>query len=230
MARSERLLALLQLLRRHRRPVTAQALADALEISVRTVYRDIASLQLQGADIAGEAGIGYQLRPGFLLPPLMFAEEEIEALVLGMRWVEKRADARLAGAAGNALAKVAAVLPDDLRRRLDDETLLVGPAAAPAIAVDMAALRDAIRRQSKLALRYRDADGGDSQRVVWPFALGFFEKTQVLAAWCELRQDFRHFRCDRIGRCDSLDERYPRRRQSLLKEWRQLLGIAADAP
>ncbi|MBX9359210.1 YafY family transcriptional regulator [Chromobacterium vaccinii] len=229
MARSERLLELLQLLRRHRRPVTAQTLAEELGISVRTVYRDIASLQLQGADIAGEPGIGYQLRPGFLLPPLMFAEEEIEALVLGMRWVEKRADSRLGRAAGNALAKVAAVLPDDLRRRLEDETLLVGPAAAPAITVDMGALRDAIRRQSKLELLYRDADGGDSRRVVWPFALGFFEKTQVLAAWCELREDFRHFRCDRIRRCDSLDERYPRRRQALLKEWRLQLGIAVGA-
>ncbi|XLM19368.1 HTH domain-containing protein, partial [Chromobacterium piscinae] len=150
MARSERLLALLQLLRRYRRPVTAQALADQLGVSVRTVYRDIASLQLQGADIAGEPGMGYQLRPGFLLPPLMFAEEEIEALVLGMRWVEKRGDSRLANAAGNALAKVAAVLPDDLRRRLEDETLLVGPAEGPGMAVDMAALRDAIRQQRKL--------------------------------------------------------------------------------
>ncbi|MBP4049701.1 YafY family transcriptional regulator [Chromobacterium violaceum] len=229
MARSERLLALLQLLRRYRRPVTAQTLADELDVSVRTVYRDIASLQLQGADIAGEPGMGYQLRPGFLLPPLMFAEEEIEALVLGMRWVEKRADSRLAGAAGNALAKVAAVLPDDLRRRLEDETLLVGPAAAPGIAVDMAALRDAIRQQRKLVLSYRDVNGGDSRRVVWPFALGFFEKVQVLAAWCELRQDFRHFRCDRILRCESTEDRYPRRRQALLREWRQRLGIAGPA-
>lgn len=229
MARSERLLDLLQLLRRYRLPVTAQALADQLGVSVRTVYRDIASLQLQGADIAGEPGMGYQLRPGFLLPPLMFAEEEIEALVLGMRWVEKRADARLARAAGNALAKVAAVLPDDLRRRLEDETLLVGPVEGPQMAVDMAALRDAIRQQRKLALCYRDIKGGDSQRIVWPFAVGFFEKVQVLAAWCELRQDFRHFRCDRIQQCDSLNERYPRRRQALLREWRQRLGIAADA-
>ncbi|MBA8735385.1 helix-turn-helix transcriptional regulator [Chromobacterium violaceum] len=229
MARSERLLALLQLLRRYRRPVTAQTLADELDVSVRTVYRDIASLQLQGADIAGEPGMGYQLRPGFLLPPLMFAEEEIEALVLGMRWVEKRADSRLAGAAGNALAKVAAVLPDDLRRRLEDETLLVGPAAAPGIAVDMAALRDAIRQQRKLVLSYRDVNGGDSRRVVWPFALGFFEKVQVLAAWCELRQDFRHFRCDRILRCESAEDRYPRRRQALLREWRQRLGISGPA-
>ncbi|WP_440027015.1 helix-turn-helix transcriptional regulator [Chromobacterium amazonense] len=229
MARSERLLDLLQLLRRYRLPVTAQALADQLGVSVRTVYRDIASLQLQGADIAGEPGMGYQLRPGFLLPPLMFAEEEIEALVLGMRWVEKRGDPRLANAAGNALAKVAAVLPDDLRRRLEDETLLVGPAEGLLMAVDMAALRDAIRQQRKLTLCYRDIKGDDSQRIVWPFAVGFFEKVQVLAAWCELRQDFRHFRCDRIQQCESLNERYPRRRQALLREWRQRLGIAADA-
>ena len=229
MARAERLLDLLQLLRRHRYPVTAAALAAELGISVRTVYRDIASLQLQGADIAGEPGLGYQLRPGFLLPPLMFAEEELEALVLGMRWVAKRVDARLADAAGNALAKVAAVLPAELRSQLEDAALLVGPAQTEPAAVDMARLRDAIRQQRKLVLRYRDAKGEESRRVVWPFALGFFERVQVLAAWCELRQDFRHFRCDKMISCDSPGERYPRRRQALLREWRKLHGIAEGA-
>ncbi|OHX15541.1 helix-turn-helix transcriptional regulator [Chromobacterium sphagni] len=229
MSRSERLLDLLQLLRRHRYPVTAAALAAQLGISVRTVYRDIASLQLQGADIAGEPGLGYQLRPGFLLPPLMFAEEELEALVLGMRWVAKRADARLVDAAGNALAKVAAVLPADLRLQLEDAALLVGPAYASPTGVDMARLRDAIRQQIKLILLYRDAKGEESERVVWPFALGFFERAQVLAAWCELRRDFRHFRCDQMQQCESLDERYPRRRQALLREWRKQQGIAEDA-
>src|SRR5438046_4123741 len=129
MSRAERLLDLIQILRRHRQPVSGQALADELDISLRTLYRDIASLQGQGAGIEGEAGVGYILRPGFMLPPLMFSEEEIEALVLGSRWVADRGDARLGAAAKNALAKIAAVLPSDLRENLDASSLLVGPGA-----------------------------------------------------------------------------------------------------
>src|SRR5258707_9367578 len=127
MSRAERLLDLIQILRRHRQPVSGQALADELDISLRTLYRDIASLQGQGAGIEGEAGVGYILKPGFMLPPLMFSEEEIEALVLGGRWVARRTDEPLGKAARNALAKIAAVLPDDLKRGLETSTLLIGP-------------------------------------------------------------------------------------------------------
>lgn len=125
MSRAERLLDLIQLLRRYRYPVSGAALAAELGISVRTVYRDIATLQAQGAEIAGEAGVGYVLRPGFLLPPLMFSEEEIEALVLGSRWVAERADNRLGAAARNALVKIGAVLPSDLRDTLNASALMV---------------------------------------------------------------------------------------------------------
>src|SRR6478672_2616585 len=111
MSRTSRLLDLLELLRRHRSPVRGPALADQLGISIRTLYRDIATLQAQGADIQGEPGLGYVLRPGFMLPPLMFTREEIEALVLGSRWVAIRGDARLGAAADNAVAKIRAVLP-----------------------------------------------------------------------------------------------------------------------
>src|SRR6266705_5570418 len=119
MSRSQRLLDLIQVLRRHRRPVTGSVLAEATGVSLRTLYRDIETLKAQGAHIDGEAGIGYVLRPGFMLPPLMFSEEEIEALVLGSRWVSDRADTPLGDAARNALAKIAAVLPDDLKVSLD---------------------------------------------------------------------------------------------------------------
>src|SRR5262249_54467745 len=129
MPRAERLLDLVQILRRHRRPVSGCTLAGELGVSLRTLYRDIAALQGQGARIDGEAGVGFLLRPGFMLPPLMFSEEEIEALVLGSRWVGERGDARLAAAARNALAKIGAVLPDDLREGLDGIGLLVGPGA-----------------------------------------------------------------------------------------------------
>ncbi|ESY77784.1 DNA-binding protein [Mesorhizobium sp. LNHC221B00] len=223
MSRSERLLDLIQCLRRHRRPVSGHVLAAELGISIRTLYRDIATLQGQGAPIEGEAGVGYVLKPGFMLPPLMFSDEEIEAIVLGSRWVAKQPDRRLSAAAANALAKIAAVLPDDLRQGLDASTLLVGPPAAIIEGIDLGIVRQAIRNERKLGFLYRDAGGAASERVVWPFALGFFDKVRVVVAWCEMRQDFRHFRADRIAELKATDMRYPRRRQALLKEWRATL-------
>ncbi|MER8632188.1 YafY family transcriptional regulator [Mesorhizobium opportunistum] len=223
MSRSERLLDLIQCLRRHRRPVSGHVLAAELGISIRTLYRDIATLQGQGAPIEGEAGVGYVLKPGFMLPPLMFSDEEIEAIVLGSRWVAKQPDRRLSAAAANALAKIAAVLPDDLREDLDASTLLVGPSAAVIEDIDLGIVRQAIRNERKLGFLYRDAGGAASERVVWPFALGFFDKVRVVVAWCEMRQDFRHFRADRIAELKATDMRYPRRRQALLKEWRATL-------
>lgn len=175
MSRSERLFDLLQALRRHRRPVSGKALADEMGVSLRTLYRDIASLQAQGATIEGEPGVGYVLKPGFLLPPLMFPPEEIEALVLGSRWVAERADDRLGEAARSALARIAAILPADLRDELDASALLVASGGArPVHAVDPALLRKAIRVEHKVSLAYRDAAGAPSQRIVWPFALAFF--------------------------------------------------------
>src|SRR5712671_7750568 len=132
MSRAQRLLDLIQALRGYRRPVSGATLAEALGISLRTVYRDIETLKAQGAHIDGEPGVGYVLRPGFMLPPLMFSEEEIEAIVLGSRWVADRADAALGSAARNALAKIAAVLPQDLKVSLDTSSLLVGPGSAVA--------------------------------------------------------------------------------------------------
>ncbi|MGA4636851.1 YafY family protein [Pseudomonas solani] len=227
MSRSQRLLDLLQILRRHRYPVAGHALASELGISLRTLYRDIATLQQQGANIEGGAGLGYVLRPGFELPPLMFSLGEIEALVLGMRWVSRRGDRQLMAAARDVLAKVGAVLPPALREELETSTLLIGP--APASEVPDALLeqvREVIRREHRVQLGYRDVEGQASQRVVWPFALGYFEQTRVLAAWCELRQAMRHFRLDRVDDLLDLGQRYPRRRQVLLREWRELHGIA----
>lgn len=229
MSRAQRLLDLLQLLRQHRYPVSGAILASALGISLRTLYRDIATLQQQGAQIDGEPGMGYVLRPGFLLPPLMFSPEEIEALVLGSRWVADRADSRLAVAARNALAKVAAVLPEQLRRELDSAGLLVGPGEYIAAGdADLVAIRQAIRSEHKLQIHYQDGQQGQSQRTIWPFALAFFDHVRVLVAWCELRQDFRHFRTDRISCLEVCKERYPRRRQVLLKQWRELQGIKSQ--
>jgi predicted DNA-binding transcriptional regulator YafY len=225
MSRSQRLLDLIQVLRRHRRPVAGAVLADEVGVSLRTLYRDIETLKAQGAHIDGEAGVGYVLRPGFMLPPLMFSEEEIEALVLGSRWVSERADQPLGAAARNALAKIGAVLPDDLRDRLDASSLLIGP-GQPISAGDteLAYIRDAIRAERKLQIAYADGKGSPSRRTIWPFALAFFDRVRVVVAWCELRDGYRHFRTDRITALKSTVKRYPRRRAALLKEWRALEG------
>ncbi|UTV56754.1 helix-turn-helix transcriptional regulator [Burkholderia arboris] len=222
MTRAERLLSLLQLLRRHRLPVSGRVLAEALGISLRTVYRDIASLQAQGADIAGEPGVGYVLRAGFMLPPLMFSQSELEALMLGFRWVGKFADAQLTTAASDALAKISAVLPADLRREMECTTLLVGPRTVEdRETIDMGAVRAAVRSESKIRIRYAgEGRQASDERIVWPFALGYFNDVRILAAWCEGRNDFRHFRTDRIVELERLDLRYPRRRAALLKAWR----------
>ena len=228
MSRTERLLDLLQRLRSHRYPVSGATLAAGLNVSLRTVYRDVATLQAQGARIDGEPGVGYVLRPGFLLPPLMFSDEEIEALVLGSRWVADRADSRLGEAAKGALAKIAAVLPAELRHDLDTSALLVGPGAMLAAGdANLPAIRRAIRSERKLEITYKDLRDRTTTRVVWPFALAFFDRVRMMVAWCELRNGYRHFRTDRIGTLAPVDTRYPRRRQALLKEWRALEQIPA---
>lgn len=226
MSRAQRLLDLIQVLRRHRRAVSGAVLAEELGISLRTLYRDIETLKAQGAHIDGEAGVGYVLRPGFMLPPLMFSEEEIEALVLGSRWVSERADGLLGKAARNVLAKIGAVLPDDLKYGIDASGLLIGP-GEPIAAGDgeLAAIREAIRAERKLQIDYADERGNATTRTVWPVALAFFDRVRVVVAWCELRDGYRHFRCDRITTLAPTLERYPRRRAVLLKEWRILRGV-----
>lgn len=230
MSRTERLLELIQIFRRHRQPVSGKSLARELGISIRTLYRDIATLQAQGASIEGEPGLGYVLHPGFMLPPLMFSEDELEALVLGSRWVAKSADERLGMAANNALAKIAAVIPADLRDALDASTVLVGPKLPVNEIIDLNVVRKAIRSERKLIVDYTSEQGARSRRTIWPFALGFFDRIRILVAWCELRRDIRHFRTDRMSNLMWIEERYPRRRAALLKEWRKTHPESGHAP
>lgn len=226
MSRSERLLSLLQVLRRHRQAVSGAALASELGISLRTLYRDIATLQAQGANIEGEAGVGYVLRPGYMLPPLMFSREEIEALVLGARLVAQRADPELAISARDALAKITEVLPGDLREELTASTLFAGPGLPlPEERIDLARLREFIRSEQMMKIAYRDEKGSASERLIWPFALTFFEGARVVVAWCTLRDDFRSFRTDRMDLMEGPLGRYPKRRMQLLKAWRLQHGI-----
>jgi len=226
MSRAERLLELMQSLRLRRRPVAGQALAEELGVSLRTLYRDIEALKAQGARIEGEAGLGYVLKPGFTLPPLMFSLEEVEALALGAGWVEGRSDEGLKRAARGALAKIAAVLPPDRAEALDWPTMLAGAGATgEREGASLPLIREALGAERKLRLDYVDKEGRSSMRVVWPVALGFFDHARMLAAWCETRQAFRHFRLDRMAAVEVLDERPPKPRRALLIDWRRAEGL-----
>ena len=220
MRRAERLLQLLQILRRHRRPVTGEAISRELEVSLRTVYRDIASLTADRVPIRGEAGVGYVLGEGFDLPPLMFTPDELEAVMLGLRWVARRGDADLSRAALDTVAKVGAVLPERLRPFLFDAALLVPPHFRLAEdRVDVSLLRTAIREGRKVTLAYCSEDGRRTSRVIWPIAVAYFDAQRLIISWCELRQAFRSFRTDRMLAMTVEDTKYPARRKVLLKQW-----------
>lgn len=208
MRRADRLFEIIQFMRR-KGLVRARDLSEELEVSERTVYRDIRDLITSGVPIEGEAGVGYVLRAGFDLPPLMFKEQEIEALVLGARIVESWADAELSNAASDAIAKIEAVIPERLRDYMSSVALL-----APSehfmqpIRFELTDLRHALRSKLKLHFRYLDVRGKSSARTVRPLSLAYFGPVWLLAAWCELRVDFRTFRLDRIEDLQILDDRF----------------------
>ncbi|WP_340619840.1 helix-turn-helix transcriptional regulator [Xenorhabdus siamensis] len=226
MSRAQRLLSLMEMLRSYHFPVQGKVLAQKMNISLRTLYRDIATLQEQGAIIEGEPGIGYVLRPGFVLPPLMFTQNEIEALALGANWVAKRADPQLRESANSVVSKIAAVIPTELKQLLENNSLLIGPIATDIQPIiDIQSIRQAIRTRLKVTFVYLDLKGNESERTIWPFALGYFENISIVIGWCELREAFRHFRSDRIMSLKVERQCYPRSRQSLLKEWREFEKI-----
>lgn len=228
MRRADRLLRIVQILRRARKPVTAQQIADELELSIRTIYRDIADLLANGVPIAGEAGVGYVLRAGYDLPPLMFSVEEIEALVLGAQMVAQSADASLGRAADDAIAKIAHVLPGDLRAALERTALFAPSFRKTGVRIDLALVRTAIRRERKLFVAYQDAKAIRTERVIWPLAVAFFADTPVVGAWCELRRDFRHFRADRIESLEARDERFDPRGGRLMRDYLRSVGAEGD--
>lgn len=219
--RATRLLRLVDELRRRRAPVRGELLAEKLGVSLRTLYRDIDALRAQGADIAGEAGVGYQLRRGFLLPPMMFNADELEAIVLGTRWVAAHADPDLATAAGRALDRIVSVLPDELRLEVETSGLFAPDWSPVEPEPWLPLLRHAIRDGRVLRMHYRDGEGQASERLIWPFAMAFLADRRLLAAWCEARADFRHFRADRVLALEDTGRHYPEGRHRLLHRWQR---------
>ncbi len=231
MRRADRLFRIIQVLRRKRRPVTALQIAEELEASPRTIYRDIAQLMADRVPIRGEAGIGYVLEGGFDMPPLMLTADEIEAAMLGAQWVMARGDTALARAASDLVAKIGAVIPDHLRPILMEPAGTPPPALSQAQAdvIDMAKLRTAIRAQGKIRLVYRDEKNTQTARIVWPIAVSYWERVRLIVAWCELRKAFRHFRTDRITAYEFLEARYPTPRARLKAQWQKELLAAQTA-
>ncbi|WP_374656001.1 helix-turn-helix transcriptional regulator [Dongia sp.] len=218
MERSTRLFEIIQLLRGVTAPMTASAIAVALEVTPRTIYRDMAVLQARRVPIEGEAGIGYVMRAGFDLPPLMFSAEEMEAIVVGLSLLGRTGDNALQQAATRVAGKIACVRPEATRAA----TLLASSwHAIPAGPVDPDTIRRAIREEQCLSLTYENAEGLRSARKVRPLALVYYVDSIVLGAWCDLRADFRHFRLDRIQSCAVLEERFTAQAPALHAAWRR---------
>ena len=222
MRRADRLLRVIQILRRHRRPVTGHVIAEELEISLRSVYRDIADLMTDGVPIRGEAGVGYVLGEGYDLPPLMFSSDELEAVMLGLSWVKQQGDPSLQRAAADTVAKIGTVLPEALRPFFYDAPLVTPPSYNQRIEkIDMAGLRRAIREQRKLLIAYRDEQDKVTNRTIWPIAISYFDAKRLVVSWCELRVGFRHFRSDRMDTMEVLQEKYREPRLKLLSRWKE---------
>jgi predicted DNA-binding transcriptional regulator YafY len=220
MRRADRLFDIIQVLRLARTPVTAATIAAELEVTPRTVYRDIATLQARRVPIEGAAGLGYVLRRGFELPPLMFTEDEAEAIVVGLRLLPRTGDAALTQSAKNVLTKLAAAMPEELRARLFDARFHVSPAGAPTpTGIDLAAVRAAIRESRKMRIAYVDLKEAATERTVRPIAVEYYTVATLLCAWCELRGDYRHFRADRIRAARVLDESFAPDAAALLAGW-----------
>ncbi|WP_166418952.1 helix-turn-helix transcriptional regulator [Cochlodiniinecator piscidefendens] len=215
MARSARLFEIIQLLRGASGPMRAVDIAAALEVTQRTVYRDVASLQSMRVPIEGAAGVGYILRPGFDLPPLNFDVEEAEAITVGLSMIARTGDKGLQRAARRAARKIADATP--LSETLFSSTW--GPEASDR--VDLSLVRDAIREEQKLQLQYLDAQNIETTRVIKPVAVVYYSESIVIAGWCELRADFRHFRPDRIVGYDILPDHFRGEGRVLRQRWAQ---------
>ncbi|WP_455874956.1 helix-turn-helix transcriptional regulator [Rhizobium yanglingense] len=220
MRKASRLFEIIQILRLAKKPVTAQAMADALEVTVRSIYRDIAALQGMHVPIEGGRGIGYIMRPGFDLPPLMFSIEELEAVVLSLALLERTGDAELKQAAKRVNQKIAGAVPVPLRQAMENKALFAwGTVAQPPAGFDLGMVRRAIRDEQKLALNYRDELGRATERTIRPIALIYYSHYANIVGWCELRQAIRNFRSDRVEHCEAAGAFFRGEGDGLREEW-----------
>lgn len=224
MRRSDRLFEIIDILRSARGPISANAIGQKLEVTKRTVYRDIAALMAQRVPIRGEAGIGYILEAGFHMPPLMLTADEIEAAVLGAQWVQTRGEPELAQAASQLIAKIEAVAPDSVQSAFVAPVTSVAPVDTPNEVLSAADIRAAIRHRLKIRLTYTDNTGAETDRVIWPLLIGYRDAGRIVAAWCELREGFRYFRTERIVAAKVLADKIPRRMDILRNEWRAAMN------
>lgn len=230
MRRADRLFQIIQLLRGRRRAVTAKKIAEELEVSERTVYRDIRDLIASGTPIEGAAGVGYSLRAGYDLPPLMFDADEIEALVLGARVVAAYGDEKLARAAASVLSKVEAVLPRKLKAKIAENALFALHFEDERTNKEaLFTVRAALASKEKLRVRYERADGEASERVLRPLGAFFWGRTWTLSAWCELRNDFRNFRLDRMRDIAPTGERFTDEPGRTLRDYLRAIGPDAES-
>lgn len=229
MTRTERLLEIIEILRRSKFAVTANELSKRFEISIRSVYRDISILQSQGVPIEGGTGVGYILRKGYTLPPLMFTIDEIEALILGIKWVSVSTDENLSMASKNALMKISTIIPEALRNKYTTTSILINNRYKPVIDNQLITIiRTAIKENWKMQIQYTNHQAIQSTRTIWPIAIGFFENAQIIAGWCEKRSAFRHFRTDRIIKCVLIKEKYPISQKMLFAKWKESEKIILD--
>ena len=228
MRRADRLFRIVEYLKARRRPVTAERLARAFEVSTRTIYRDVADLDLSGVPIVGEAGVGYTLDRDYVLRPLMFDLDELEALALGARMVASWSDDALADAARRAADKIASVVPEALRREIADATTFSLPSRAkPRLSIDFTALRRAIRAKNMVGFAYRKDGGEPSTRLVHPLGLLFFGPVWLLLGWCESREDFRNFRLDRMRDLVVKEERFRDEKGKRLRDYGEYERMSA---
>ncbi|MBO9628987.1 MAG: YafY family transcriptional regulator [Shinella sp.] len=220
MRKASRLFEIIQILRLARLPVTAAEIAARLEVTVRSIYRDIAALQAMRVPVEGERGIGYILRPGFDLPPLMFSIEETEAIVLALALLERTGDTELKAAAGRVAEKIAGAVPPPLRQTLSARALHAwGSMPRQPEGIDLASVRRAIRDEEKLLIDYRDEYARATERTIRPIALIYYSETANIVAWCELRQAIRNFRADRVEACERTEAHFRGEGDGLRQLW-----------
>ncbi len=225
MRRTERLFKIIQILRGAKAPVTGRMLADELEVSLRTLYRDMAELVAQRVPVIGEAGTGYVLDDGYDMPPLMLTADELDAAALGASWVARHGDPSLARGARDLVAKLSEAVPEELRPIiLDNSFRTVSSQPRPKEIFDGAILRQAIRDRLKLSIHYVDAKGEETRRIIWPLFIAYFDYARLIVAWCESREDFRHFRADNVQSLHIEGSKYPVRRAMAIRDWEAMMA------